>query len=325
MARSAKLASLMAALALGGSGSVLSDDLAKASQNPVGDIISLPIELWHYGDMPGDSDATLLIAKPVYPVNIGKVNLVNRLIVPYVWVDANLSQLDLGDFEVPPEDVNRNGFANIQYQGFLTPAKPGKVIWGLGPVLEMPTNTNDLGTDKWSAGPAAVVLTMPGNWVIGALAQNLWSFAGSDSAKDVNKLTFQYFRSKRQAGPRRGQGGIVLYARTIAATGRVGVIRRDPRPSPGPGEGSGSEGNTSICLSGAPEQPPAILRALHRASTPAPKYRHHQSSSRVPRQGTVRREGLFPFQGRQRRMGALEGLPSGEPPTGHPRRCARLN
>jgi hypothetical protein len=101
MARSAKLASLMAALALGGSGSVLSDDLAKASQNPVGDIISLPIELWHYGDMPGDSDATLLIAKPVYPVNIGKVNLVNRLIVPYVWVDANLSQLDLGDFEVP--------------------------------------------------------------------------------------------------------------------------------------------------------------------------------------------------------------------------------
>ena len=57
----------------------------------------------------------------------------------------------------------------------------------------MPTNTNDLGTDKWSAGPAAVVLTMPGNWVLGALAQNLWSFAGSDSAKDVNKLTFQYF------------------------------------------------------------------------------------------------------------------------------------
>ena len=64
----------------------------------------------------------------------------------------------------------------------------------------MPTNTNDLGTDKWSAGPAAVVLTMPGNWVLGALAQNLWSFAGSDSAKDVNKLTFQYFINYNLSG-----------------------------------------------------------------------------------------------------------------------------
>jgi hypothetical protein len=57
----------------------------------------------------------------------------------------------------------------------------------------MPTNTNDLGSDKWSAGPAAVLLAMPGNWVLGVLAQNLWSFAGSDRANAVNKLTVQYF------------------------------------------------------------------------------------------------------------------------------------
>jgi len=43
----------------------------------------------------------------------------------------------------------------------------------------MPTNTNDrLGTDKWSAGPGAVVLAMPGKWVLGFLGYNLWSFAG---------------------------------------------------------------------------------------------------------------------------------------------------
>jgi hypothetical protein len=93
MTKFTEVASLLAALALGGSGSALADDLAKASQNPVGDIMSLPIEVWHYGDMPGNSEATVLIAKPVYPVNFGKVNLVNRLIVPYAWVDANLSEL----------------------------------------------------------------------------------------------------------------------------------------------------------------------------------------------------------------------------------------
>ena len=189
----AKPACLAVGLAVGWSGHALADDLAKASQNPVGDLISVPLELSYFGGMPGDSSATLLVAKPVYPVKLGKVNLVNRLIVPYAWVDANLSELDLGSDSVPPDDVNRNGLANVQYQGFLTPANPGKVIWGLGPVLELPTNTADLDADKWSAGPAAVVLTMPGNWVLGVLAQNLWSFAGSDRANDVNKLTLQYF------------------------------------------------------------------------------------------------------------------------------------
>jgi hypothetical protein len=169
------------------------EDLAKASQNPVGDLVSVPFEVWQYEGMPGDSGATVGMLKPVLPVNLGQVNLVNRLIVPYVGIDANLSRLDLGATEVPPSDVRRDGFGNIQYQAFFTPAKPGKIIWGLGPVLELPSNTNDMGADKWSAGPAAVVLSMPGNWVLGALVQNLWSFAGDDDAGEVNKLTFQYF------------------------------------------------------------------------------------------------------------------------------------
>ena len=90
-----RFACLTAAVVLGWSGPGLADDLAKASQNPVGDLISVPFELSYFGDMPGDSSATLLLAKPVYPLNLGKINLVNRLIVPFAWVDANLSELDL--------------------------------------------------------------------------------------------------------------------------------------------------------------------------------------------------------------------------------------
>jgi len=37
-----------------------------------------------------------------------------------------------------------------------------------------------LGVDKWSAGPAFVTLTKPGPWLVGALVQNVWSFAGDD-------------------------------------------------------------------------------------------------------------------------------------------------
>ena len=34
---------------------------------------------------------------------------------------------------------------------------------------------------------------MPGRWVIGALASNVWSVAGDDDAPDVNAFTLQYF------------------------------------------------------------------------------------------------------------------------------------
>jgi hypothetical protein len=40
---------------------------------------------------------------------------------------------------------------------------------------------------------------MPGNWVFGLLAQNIWSFAGPSDAADVSKFTliFQYLPVNR--------------------------------------------------------------------------------------------------------------------------------
>lgn len=171
---------------------IAQEDLAKKSQNPVGDMISVPIEYSHYDGMDNDGSADAVIVKPVYPTRIGNMNLLNRFIIPYLGIDAHAGN-DLGDISIPGSTSRESGLGNIQYQGFFSPAEPGKVIWGLGPVLELPTNTSGLGSDKWSAGPAAVVLTMPGNWVIGALAQNMWSFAGPSDAPSVNQFVFQYF------------------------------------------------------------------------------------------------------------------------------------
>ena len=50
-----------------------------------------------------------------------------------------------------------------------------------------------LGLGKWSAGPSMVVLTMPGKWVIGGLASNIWSFAGDAERSAVNSFLLQYF------------------------------------------------------------------------------------------------------------------------------------
>lgn len=169
------------------------DDLAKKSQNPVGNIISLPLEYSHHDGMANDGSADMLLAKPVYPANLGQLTLINRFIIPFLGIDASNQGEDLGEVSIPSTSSKENGFGNIQYQGFLTPASPGKIIWGLGPVFELPTNTNDLGSDNWSAGAAVLALTTPGNWVVGALISNIWSVTGPDEAEDVNKFSFQYF------------------------------------------------------------------------------------------------------------------------------------
>lgn len=177
------------------------EDLAKQSQNPLGTVISAPFENNLYFNIgPSDATAYVLNMKPVYPVNLGHWNLINRFILPVIYSEGQ----DV-DIQPPPEtDVGYStyvaaqgsafGLGDLNYQGFFSPAKSGAWIWGIGPAVVLPIATKDrYASDKWSAGPAAVVLTMPGKWVVGVLAQNVWSFAGDSDAADVNKFLFQYF------------------------------------------------------------------------------------------------------------------------------------
>ncbi len=158
-------------------------DLAKASQNPVGNMISLPLQNnTTFGIGPDDAKSNVLNLQPVYPVSLSdNWNLINRAIVPVIYRE-----------EVIPGSGSAFGLGDISYTGFISPSKPGKVIWGVGPSFLFPSATEDRwASDKFSAGAGVVVLTMPGNWVVGALAQNVWSIAGDSDAEDVNYLLFQ--------------------------------------------------------------------------------------------------------------------------------------
>jgi hypothetical protein len=165
-------------------GENMGEDLAKESQNPIGNIISLPFENnFDFGVGPEDAFVYNLSLKPVYPMTFGKVNLINRFILPVIYQEERFegegSEFGLGDFT---------------YQAFLSPAKPGKIIWGTGPAFIFPTKTDDrLGVDKWSAGPTAVALAKPGHWLFGTLVQNVWSYAGDSDESDVNFFSLQYF------------------------------------------------------------------------------------------------------------------------------------
>jgi len=84
-----------------------------------------------------------------------------------------------------PEDVT--GLGDIDVSLFLTPARTGTWVWGVGPILQFPTATDPaLGTEKWSAGPTAALLYVDGPWTNGVLVSHLWSFAGRRSRDDVS-------------------------------------------------------------------------------------------------------------------------------------------
>ncbi len=160
------------------------EEMAKAVQNPIASLISLPLQNnTNFNLGPQEKTQNVLNIQPVWPFSIGENwNLITRTIMPVI-----------SQPEILPGTDRTFGLGDITFTSFFSPKDSGKLIWGVGPVLVLPTATDDvLGTDKWSAGASVVALTMPGRWVIGSLINNVWSFAGSGDA-DVNFFTWQYF------------------------------------------------------------------------------------------------------------------------------------
>jgi hypothetical protein len=156
--------------------------LAKESQNPIGNLISVPFEFNATPDNgPEGGDIYSLNVKPVYPVTLDEdLTLINRFTIPFAYQESLF-----------PGQGSDQGLGNITYQGFFAPKNDSGLLWGVGPAFYFPTYSNDrFGDDAWAAGLAAVVLAKPGNWLVGGLVQHLQDYAGDDT---FSQSLFQYF------------------------------------------------------------------------------------------------------------------------------------
>ncbi|MBP1777183.1 MAG: neuromedin [candidate division NC10 bacterium] len=160
-------------------------ELAKKSQNPIADLISVPFQSnFNFGVGPKNVTQYLLNVQPVIPFKLtSEWNLITRTVLPIINqpspADGIQSAFGLGD---------------LNPSFFLSPAKPDALIWGVGPTFTLPTATDtSLGSGKWSLGPTAVALAIQGPWVFGALANQQWSFAGDSDRRSVSQLLVQPF------------------------------------------------------------------------------------------------------------------------------------
>ena len=96
-------------------------ELAKKTQNPVGDLIAVPFQFnFNTGGDLGDETLFNLNFQPVIPFKLtDNWSMIARTIVPL--------------YSIPSANgISYSGVGDIQEQLFVTPAHPGKLIWGVG-------------------------------------------------------------------------------------------------------------------------------------------------------------------------------------------------
>lgn len=153
-----------------------------AAQNPVAHVISIPIQNNTYFNVgPYQRAVNAALIEPVMPFRLTKDwILITRTIIPLIYQPR-----------VSPTQSETFGLGNINPQFYVSPARPGSIIWGVGPQLWLPTATDKkLGVNKWGGGPAVVVLTKQSHWLFGALVNNVW--AGTEG-RQLNQMTLNPF------------------------------------------------------------------------------------------------------------------------------------
>jgi len=165
-------------------------EMAKKLANPLASMISMPMQLNYDHDMGTDDsgDRYLLNIQPVVPISLTEDwNVISRTILPVITQD-----------EVVSGSGRQSGMGDITETLWFSPVEPtdNGLIWGVGPVVLIPSATDDLlGGGKWGVGPTVIGLKQIGGVTIGALANHIWSVAGSDDRADINSTYIQPFLS----------------------------------------------------------------------------------------------------------------------------------
>jgi hypothetical protein len=157
------------------------DDLRKLARNPVGDAVKIPLtESVSFDAGPYDRASHSFQILPLIPLQIAR----NWLLIPRIAMTPVAYQPD-----VTRATGGSAGIGDTVATFFVTPAHTGKLIWGVGPSLVIPTATDSsIGAGKWDLGPSVAVIMQP-NWGSAyVVAQNIWSLPVNSLRTAVNQI-----------------------------------------------------------------------------------------------------------------------------------------
>ncbi len=187
------------------------EQLSQEAANPLADLMSFPFQNnlnMNYGRY--DRNMNVLNIQPVLPFAGGQ--LITRTIFPIIRIPDFSSET--GKYS--------SGLSDIVFTAFYTPKS--KTMWGIGPVLEVPSGGEKRGSQKWSAGPSFVILVQPGPWTFGVLINNTWSFAGKPVRDDVNHMLLNLFLVRQLGKGWYVNSAPIITADWTAASGQKWIL-----------------------------------------------------------------------------------------------------
>lgn len=149
---------------------------AQISRNPLADAVQAITHFnFNFGAGPEhDQDGVAFNFQPQIPFHLTEDwNLLTRTFIPF-FIDPGARPSGIGDSQISL---------------WPSPAANSSFHWGFGPTIVFPTATEPhLGTGKFSAGPSAVAAWLDDPWLLSAILQDVWSFAGSGSRPAVHRF-----------------------------------------------------------------------------------------------------------------------------------------
>jgi hypothetical protein len=189
--------------------------LAQEAKNPFTDVTNLQLFYdANLGIEPGNQTQQLITLQPLIPFALNpNWSIITRTILPFMSQPGPA-----------PGETGMHGMGDTQFSAFLSPARTGSLVWGIGPVIQLPTATNDaFGQGKWAAGPIAGLQWSGAQWTFGALINNVWSFAGETNRSGVNQMQLQpEVNDSFKANP----NGYLSFSPTITANWQASAAER---------------------------------------------------------------------------------------------------
>jgi hypothetical protein len=176
------------------------NQLSKELVNPIGPnwLINTYLNvIKKNGDITNKSStSTEWLLQPVMPIPLDNkkmgMTLMNRPTLPIILKDPVPKTDSMGGFS-GIDNVSGVGDLMIQSAiGSMPRTSFGMYMWGLGVALKFPTASNGkIGSQKYSAGPTGMLIGFTKNYTFGAVATQIWSYAGKSYRENVNQTQFQ--------------------------------------------------------------------------------------------------------------------------------------
>jgi hypothetical protein len=150
-------------------------ELAKSVHNPFEDFIKIPLQsTTGFSIGPHHNVGDSLNIQPLLPFSLN--------------AEWDLFARPSLSVNYQPSPHEQFGLTDMQSSFFFSPHSANNWVWGIGPIFQFPTATSpELGTGRWSAGPAAALIYSNGPWFGGVLTYQLMSFAGNRARGSVNQ------------------------------------------------------------------------------------------------------------------------------------------